>query len=577
ERPVLAAGAAGVLILLVVLIAGPFGDESIEDMLVRADEYAEADDPELRATAEELAQEVLVLEPSNARALSILESIRERSAPTSPDSQTDAQQTRPPTAKEQPVDDKNPARVTRLLAEAEAALNDGRLTRPVGGNALAGFQRVLKMDPDNARAKEGIEIIRERLFDEISSALDNSEMGRVELLLSDARGLGLSDTERYASLSQQYIDAKQGAREQTKQIATLLQRGRDHLEADRLSRPADDNALASFRAVLALDPANDAAQKGITDVARRYLELAGNELKQGDPVAARGHLENAIEIAPDLPGVRAMEERIIDEQTRLASLPEPQTSPEAQVPEPVEEQPAPPARRGSDQPIKVASLPDPNLTGSESATALFERAEANLKINKPLLAYALYKEVLAREPDHRGARRRLYLGAQQYVRLASRDIGNNDLASARKQLSLAIAIDPAHPELDAVQRAYWNSLENRDAPTSTETAREGLAELRVKLLLSAAEKAEQRFKLDPGNRFALQESVDNYQEVLTMDPDNGQADAALDRLGEMLVAAGQDAVEREAVDDASWYLEKARELAPEMPGIARLAEALEAL
>lgn len=58
------------------------------------------------------------------------------------------------------------------------------------------------------------------------------------------------------------------------QAASLVAKGDLALTKDRLTVPANDNALLHYRQALALDPDNAQAQAGIKRVAKRYRKLA---------------------------------------------------------------------------------------------------------------------------------------------------------------------------------------------------------------------------------------------------------------------------------------------------------------
>jgi len=56
------------------------------------------------------------------------------------------------------------AKVERLLGVAEAHFKGGRLVSPQGSNAFEAFQLVLATDPNNAKAQQGIEDVKNRFF-----------------------------------------------------------------------------------------------------------------------------------------------------------------------------------------------------------------------------------------------------------------------------------------------------------------------------------------------------------------------------------------------------------------------------
>jgi len=84
-------------------------------------------------------------------------------------------------------------------------------------------------------------------------------------------------------------------------IEGLLRGADTALAEDRLSRPAGDNAVEKYRAVLQLDPGHAAARRGLERVGARYVELARAAIEGGEMERAETLIARAREVAPDLP------------------------------------------------------------------------------------------------------------------------------------------------------------------------------------------------------------------------------------------------------------------------------------
>jgi len=78
----------------------------------------------------------------------------------------------------------------------------------------------------------------------------------------------------------------------------LLRAADADMAAMRLTVPADNNALAKYRAVLARDPDNGAAKAGIDHIVGRYLDLATAAAQRRDYRTAREHLSKASQANP---------------------------------------------------------------------------------------------------------------------------------------------------------------------------------------------------------------------------------------------------------------------------------------
>ena len=94
------------------------------------------------------------------------------------------------------------------------------------------------------------------------------------------------------------------------EIQTLLQRAEDALLAGRLLSPASSSALLLYDRVLNLDPGNDAARRGIEQIAQHFIDEALDAAEQRRFEQARAMLGQARLADPEHPGMAAAEEQI---------------------------------------------------------------------------------------------------------------------------------------------------------------------------------------------------------------------------------------------------------------------------
>jgi TonB family protein len=93
-------------------------------------------------------------------------------------------------------------------------------------------------------------------------------------------------------------------------IEALLEKARVAMRDKRYIDPDDDNALASYRNVLAIDPANGEARQGLDRIAEVLIARAESALAAKDyPVALRA-LEAARSLKPDHPRLAALDAQI---------------------------------------------------------------------------------------------------------------------------------------------------------------------------------------------------------------------------------------------------------------------------
>ncbi|BFM16972.1 hypothetical protein R50073_31550 [Maricurvus nonylphenolicus] len=104
---------------------------------------------------------------------------------------------KPPEAPPQP----KVVTVEELLIEAEKAFAVDRLTTPPGDNAYDRFLAVLALQPDNQKALEGLEKIRQRYLGFIKSLIERGEFYAVPTLSQKAREVGANEEELQALLA----------------------------------------------------------------------------------------------------------------------------------------------------------------------------------------------------------------------------------------------------------------------------------------------------------------------------------------------------------------------------------------
>ncbi len=107
-------------------------------------------------------------------------------------------------------------------------------------------------------------------------------------------------------------------------VERLLRQATADLTADRLTTPVDENAFSRYRAVLALDPANDAALEGLQDILTRYLVLAKAAANENNFDLAGRYLNKAGAVSPGAESIAAarvaLDERKkanVEEQLRI--------------------------------------------------------------------------------------------------------------------------------------------------------------------------------------------------------------------------------------------------------------------
>jgi formylglycine-generating enzyme required for sulfatase activity len=197
-----------------------------------------------------------------------------------------------------------PKAIAALLKKADKELAEEHLTEPKDSSALALYQQVLDADKDNEAAKAGIEKIHNSLLQQAGTALDRGDEKESTRLLA-ALDLVPHSADELTALQE---------REKTLTLVTpLVTRAADLLRQGHAIEPANDNALAVYRQVIKLDPANKLADQGLGQIERDYLDRAL-------AAAAQDDFAGADKILADAATIRPGSHELLDTRTRIEGL-----------------------------------------------------------------------------------------------------------------------------------------------------------------------------------------------------------------------------------------------------------------
>jgi hypothetical protein len=227
---------------------------------------------------------------------------------------------------------------------AEEDFKASRLLAPAKNNALARYQEVLVLEPDQAEAKAGIERIvatlmqvatvleesqkyaeAQRYLDEAERIVpDSKTVANAQTALAKAKAKFEQELQRSAVAKREQAEAEASRRaeqaeaeasrraeqaeaeakrraeqERREKIEALLADAGKDLKARRLTSPPGTNAFERYQSVLALDPDNEVAQEGLLKIVERYLEFRDRAVRQRNFEKAEEYLEKAGAVLPD--------------------------------------------------------------------------------------------------------------------------------------------------------------------------------------------------------------------------------------------------------------------------------------
>ncbi|WP_168204297.1 serine/threonine protein kinase [Aliikangiella coralliicola] len=198
-------------------------------------------------------------------------------------------------------------KIDELISQGNLALKEERLSSPQDNNAIYYFQQVLKLEPQNQNAKEGLEQVTDTYANLVEAAISENTYSRARTLL--ARFSSLSDDEaKKVSLRQKITQGEKAyniARKERQRLAAIAEK-KKQAESERQARlsdplvqmrlqgsldaakaleqqnllvePEENNALAKYRLALEMDDRNEEAKNGVVRIEQAVLSGLTNSI-----------------------------------------------------------------------------------------------------------------------------------------------------------------------------------------------------------------------------------------------------------------------------------------------------------
>lgn len=333
--------------------------------------------------------------------------------------------------------------IERLVAAAQAAHAAGDIDA-TGTSALPLYVRALALQPDNADALRGREDALALLLDEARAQLRTGGLREAADLIARVR-----------SYDAGHVDLPDTEARLTEELDALRSRAERSLAAGHVER-----AVAEWRMLLAFDPDDPRAARGLVDAGVAYARRAERFARDFNFADADSQLREARALAPDSEAVRTAAEHVQRSRARHAQL-GPQLPPaqrrlrvaallqQAAAAEARGDLLEPPGDSAYDK-LRAARrvAPDDPAVASASARLLpSARAcfDAGLRANSLARARGCLdaREVLGDDAAAmRDARRRL---AQRWLAIGDERLGAGNVAGAEAALGFARDIDPGVP------------------------------------------------------------------------------------------------------------------------------------
>ena len=189
--------------------------------------------------------------------------------------------------------------VTALLKRARSAEQKGALFEPK--DAIALYREVLVSAPHNVEAETALERIGGAVRDWTLAAIERGDEAAAQRYLAVYADLPHDDDE---------LAVLRGRAKTLHQVLPMLARAATLVKSGQLAGAGDDNALAVYRAVMALDPGNHLADAGLATIERGSLDRALAQAAQDDFTGADATLGEASAIRPGSPALLETRTRV---------------------------------------------------------------------------------------------------------------------------------------------------------------------------------------------------------------------------------------------------------------------------
>jgi len=526
--------------------------------------------------------------------------------------------------------------INTLLSTAEDDIKANRLIFPKGNNAYEKYSKVLEFSLEHPGAKAGIAKIGSIYITEAKTAINDNDFERADNLLIEAdkiipgsarikkAQLLLSGAKEKHRLAEQrrIAEAKAKKEEAEKQlkIKSLLTEADESIKAKRFIEPANNNALATYKKVLALSPNHPDALKGISNVANELAIEAKDLISKKDFSAAQNTITQALQVDPK-------SKEIKNTQSMLNSTIARKKQEEARLKEAQKRAEEKAKKEEAEKQLKIKTL----LT--EADKSIKAKRLTGPKDNNAL---ATYKKVLALSPNHPDALKGISNVAIALVSEAKYLISKKDFSAAQNTITQALQIDPKSKEVKNAQTMLVSAIAKNEQEQARlkeaqmlaeekardeevnrliveinsavenqdfELAKKLLAEANTldsgsvnlkntnknyetqyshlqqeqkrieqvkQLLISAKNNVDKNRLSTPKGNNALEQ----YQKVLILEPENETAKAGVQNVFSQYIALAQESIKAESYQKGKDYLDIAQKIIPESQEVKTILDEL---
>ena len=213
------------------------------------------------------------------------------------------------------------------VALAEQAFKKGNLTSPKGNNAYERYQKALFADPDNKSAQEGIKKVSGRLLELAVEHANKDEISIAKAYFSaaldvDDQHVNISRTKQVIAqnVNRKVEQAQQLAQDDLirvraqEQLKIKLSEAADSEQKGLLFHPMIGSAFKLYQQVLALEPTNKIAVKGIERIKKKALSQVKHFIQENNLAQAEEKLPALAQLEVPKAELKALEQLLYESQ-----------------------------------------------------------------------------------------------------------------------------------------------------------------------------------------------------------------------------------------------------------------------
>jgi len=184
--------------------------------------------------------------------------------------------------------------IEQLLQQARQHFKKHRLIKPDTNNAFNNYQHVLKIDPNNKAANDGIQEIISYYQSAAEQQLEQQNYTKANRIIKNIEYINPD-----SAIARRLSDEVSNATHKQQRITTLLAAANRNMQLGNLTAPNDKNALYNYQQVLKLAPSNQAARQGVIDIEDRLKAQFDTALAKNNLPKAESLLNTMRKFSPD--------------------------------------------------------------------------------------------------------------------------------------------------------------------------------------------------------------------------------------------------------------------------------------